>query len=239
MDGSVRPGEGEARPSVLSPVAQESTITIIARLLREAVATGEFEPGQQLTEAALAATFGVSRGPLREAMQRLTQEGLLVSHRNRGLFVMELDEPTIRDIYLARCAVERTAVRTIVESGRGPEAAALLDLVEEMRAFGDDPAGEAVAALDMTFHQSLVELSDSPRLVLMHGTLLTQVRLCLAWMQGSYESVTHRAAEHQGIAAALVAGDATLADERLMAHMEDGLRRLLAMTQPRATVRDT
>jgi len=215
----------------LDPIVQDSTPTIIARRLRAAVASGEFRPGQQLTEAALAASLGVSRGPLREAMQRLTQEGLLVSHRNRGLFVMELDEPTIRDIYLARGAVERTAVRATIDAGRGTEADELLGFAEEMRAFEDDPANPAVSALDMKFHEVLVALSGSPRLVLMHDTLLTQVRLCLAWMQASYDTIDYRVSEHAGIARAILAGDAELADRLLTAHMDDGLRRVLSVVQ--------
>lgn len=221
-----------ARPAASSPeqVARESTSTVIARQLREAVASGEFQPGQQLTEASLAARYGVSRGPLREAMQRLTQEGLLVGHRNRGLFVMELDEPTIRDIYLARSAVERAATRRAVErAATGAEA--LLEIVDAMRAYADDPADPAVSGLDMRFHEQLVDLSGSPRLVLMHGSLLTQVRLCLAWMQGSYDTVDYRVTEHAGIAEAILAGDADLADRLLVDHMDDGLRRVLEMTR--------
>jgi DNA-binding GntR family transcriptional regulator len=219
--------------SSLGPILQDSTPSIIARRLRDAVAHGEFQPGQQLTEATLAASFGVSRGPLREAMQRLTQEGLLVSHRNRGLFVMELDEPTIRDIYLARAAIERTAVRQAVELGAGSDAEALIEVVEEMRAYEDRPTHPAVSALDMRFHEQLVALSRSPRLILMHGTLLTQVRLCLARMQGTYDSVDYRVAEHADIARAIVAGDADLADRLLCAHMDDGLRRVLASVHGR------
>jgi DNA-binding GntR family transcriptional regulator len=214
--------------SSLTPIPRDSTPSIIAGRLRDAVAQGEFRPGQQLTEATLAASFGVSRGPLREAMQRLTQEGLLVSHRHRGLFVMELDEPTIRDIYLARAAIERTAVRQAVELGAGAEAEALIAVVEEMRGYEDRPSHPDVSALDMRFHEQLVALSRSPRLMLMHGTLLTQVRLCLAWMQQTYDSVEYRATEHADIARAIVAGDAALADQLLCAHMDDGLRRVLA-----------
>ena len=217
--------------SSLGPIVQDSTPTIIARRLREAVASGEFTPGQQLQEASLAARLGVSRGPLREAMQRLTQEGLLVSHRNRGLFVMMLDEATIRDIYLARGAIERTAVSTIVTSGWRTDATALLEVVDEMTAYDDDPANPDVSALDMRFHELLVGMSRSPRLILMHGTLLTQVRLCLAWMQGSYDTIDYRVREHADIARAILDGDPDLADRLLMAHMDDGLRRVLEMVQ--------
>ena len=94
-----------------------------------------------------------------------------------------------------------------------------------------DPSAPAVSALDMTFHEVLVALSRSPRLVLMHGTLLTQVRLCLAWMQRSYTTIDYRVEEHLGIARAIEAGDAELADRLLSEHMDDGLRRLLPVVQ--------
>ena len=73
-----------------SRLTQESTPSIIADKLRQAIGHGELKPGAQLGEADLARKLGVSRGPLREGMQRLTQEGLLVSIRNRGLFVIDM-----------------------------------------------------------------------------------------------------------------------------------------------------
>ncbi|MDN5574145.1 MAG: GntR family transcriptional regulator, partial [Micrococcales bacterium] len=64
-------------PAALNPVVQESTPALIARQLRRAIGEGELAPGQQLNEAALSRSLGVSRGPLREGLQRVTQEGLL------------------------------------------------------------------------------------------------------------------------------------------------------------------
>lgn len=215
------------RRATLAPIVQDSTPALIAARLREAVATGAFVPGQQMFESALARELGVSRGPLREAMQRLTQEGLLVGHRNRGLFVMDLDEEAVRDMYLARAAVERAAVGHVIASGRGPEATCLLDVVEAMRAFVDDRDDPGLSELDMRFHERLVALAASPRLTRMHGTLLTQVRLCLVRMQGTYETIEHRIAEHGGLARAIVDGDAPRADRLLAEHMEDGERRVL------------
>ena len=69
---------GPAMTSFIGPLVQESTPSIIADKLRQAIAHGELKPGAQLGEAELARKLGVSRGPLREGMQRLTQEGLLV-----------------------------------------------------------------------------------------------------------------------------------------------------------------
>lgn len=63
---------------------------------------GPIHPGEQLTEASIAAAFQVSRGPVREALKRLTEQGLLVSERNRGVFVPILSDEDVRDIYRLR-----------------------------------------------------------------------------------------------------------------------------------------
>ncbi|AKT50745.1 GntR family transcriptional regulator [Arsenicicoccus sp. oral taxon 190] len=206
----------------LAPIVQDSTPSLIAARLREAIATGVLGPGEQLGETALAASFGVSRGPLREAMQRLTQEGLLVSHRNRGLFVMELDPGEIRDMYLAREALERAAVEQIVGSGLAPEAASLLDIVSEMR--GAEPEGAASA--DMRWHVALVRLARSPRLRSMHASMITQIRMCLTRMGDTYDGAERRADEHEQITRAILAEDLPRADALLREHMRDGLDRL-------------
>lgn len=214
-------------PLELAPIQQDTTPTLIARQLRDAIAGGRFVPGQQLLETSLAQSLGVSRGPLREAMQRLTQEGLLISHRNRGLFVMDLDESTVRDTYLARAAVERAAVEHLIDRGHNDRAVALVELATRMEQFRTDPSSDEVSALDLRFHEKLVELSGSPQLRRMHQTLLTQVRMCLSNMRTTYDSIDDRVEEHRALADAIVAGDSDRAVRLLREHMDDGMKRLL------------
>jgi DNA-binding GntR family transcriptional regulator len=214
-------------PLDLAPIQQDSTPTIIARQLRDAIGTGRFAPGEQLLETSVAQSLGVSRGPLREAMQRLTQEGLLISHRNRGLFVMDLDESTVRDTYLARAAVERAAIEHLIDSGHNDRATALVDLATRMEQFRTDPSSDQVSVLDLRFHEKLVELSGSPQLQRMHQTLLTHMRMCLSNMRATYDSIDDRVEEHRALAAAIVSGDSERAVSLLRDHMDDGLTRLL------------
>lgn len=206
----------------LRPVTQPSTASMIAEQLREAIAAGAFAPGDQLAETALATAFGVSRGPLREALQRLAQEGILVGRRNRGIFVIDLDDSVIDDIYLARSAIERAAVEIIIERDRA-RARELLTYVEAMR--GDDP--EQAQSADLDFHVALVRLSGSERLRRMHETLITQIRMCLNRMQPSYDDgEPKRAEEHAAVANAIIAGDTIAADVLIREHMHDGLARI-------------
>jgi DNA-binding GntR family transcriptional regulator len=216
------------RSRVLEPLVQESTPAIIARQLRNAIASGDFPPGCQLTESGLAAELGVSRGPLREAMQRLTQEGLLVSHRNRGLFVITMDDDDIRDMYVARTAVERAALEQVILRTPDEAAGVLAACVADMERYVDDPNGPQIADADMAFHHALVELSGSSRLSRLHETILVETRMCLGAMRGTYVSAQERIAEHGRIVEAIAARDMKLADEVMIDHMRDGLNRIIS-----------
>lgn len=210
----------------IGPVDRESTPSIIARKLREAIAHGELQPGTQLGEADLARELGVSRGPLREAMQRLTQEGLLISIRNRGLFVIELTDDDVYDIYVARTAVERAAAAEIFR--RDPVAAGkrLSSIIKKMEKASDRLDGEKIGAADLEFHEELVRMAQSPRLSRMHHTLLTETRMCVTALQETYPAPDDRVPEHNEIADAFVAGDAELVDRLLIEHMRDAVVRL-------------
>ena len=214
------------RQQVVDPVDQESTAGMVASRVREAIARGDIEPGAQLGEAEYAARLGVSRGPLREGLQRLTQEGLLVSYRNRGLFVIEMDPETIKDIYLARDAVERAAAAKVHETDPEAAADALQRVVEEMAeaARAGDIGG--ISEADAAFHQVLVDQAASPRLARIHDTLRIETRMCIRAMESTYTYDDARVGEHQDIARSFRRGDPLLTDRLLVAHMRDAVERL-------------
>lgn len=209
----------------LEPLVRESTPSIIADKIRDAIGHGDLPAGAQLYEAELARTLGVSRGPLREGLQRLTQEGLLVSIRNRGVFVIEMTPDNVSDMYAVRSAVERAAVTMIIRQ-RDPQAASksLTRICEEMaRAEGVDGRSE----WDISFHEELVALSESPRLKRVHRTVITETRMCIHALATSYALSDDRVAEHQAIADAIGAGDPEAADRLMVEHMDDALARLV------------
>jgi DNA-binding GntR family transcriptional regulator len=211
----------------IEPLVQQSTPSIIADKLRQAIGHGELPAGSQLFEAELARELGVSRGPLREGMQRLTQEGLLIAIRNRGVFVIEMTPENVRDMYVARGAVERAAAAQVL-AGDEREAASgvLLGVVDTMVRAAASKQIAKMSEADMNFHSTLVALAKSPRLSRMHDTLLTETRMCIIALEDSYRFSDGRVAEHRDIAEALRAGDAALTDRLLLEHMEDAVRRL-------------
>ncbi|WP_026360853.1 GntR family transcriptional regulator [Amycolatopsis nigrescens] len=210
----------------IEPVSRESTAGIIARQLRDAIMNGSLQPGAQLGESELAAQFQVSRGPLREAMQRLVSEGLLRSERHRGLFVIDLEPGDVYDIYSARSAVERAAAIRIMRGDRELVAAELDETVRAMAAAADEDDPTALSEADLKFHEALIAASGSPRLVRMARTLLIETRMCLSELQRTYQAVEERVTEHNQIIDAIRAGDEEAVLTLLEAHMEDAVQRL-------------
>lgn len=210
----------------IEPVSRESTAAIIARQLRDAIMSGALRPGTQLGEADLAARFQVSRGPLREAMQRLVSEGLLRSERHRGLFVIDLEPGDVYDIYASRAAIERSAAIRIMRGDRVGAIEALDEVLAVMREAAARADSDAVSESDLRFHEALVRASGSRRLVRMARTLLIETRMCLAKLQRTDPSADDRVAEHIDIVAAIRAGDEQRVLALLDAHMEDAVARL-------------
>ncbi|RZS36550.1 DNA-binding GntR family transcriptional regulator [Herbihabitans rhizosphaerae] len=221
-------GQGE-----LEPVARQSTAEIIAEQLRSAIMYGSLEAGAQLGEADLAARFGVSRGPLREAMQRLVQEGLLRAEPHRGLFVISLEAEDVRDVYNARLAIERMACQLIMEGDRSAAVAELTAAMEGLKVAAKSRDRIAMSDADQEFHETLVRLSGNSRLERMAHTLLVETRLCLDALQKRYPAPHDLVAEHRILVEAIAAGDTGGLLLLIEKHMADAVLRL---NLPQSTV---
>ncbi|GAB3736452.1 GntR family transcriptional regulator [Nocardiopsis nanhaiensis] len=217
-------------PGQLRPVPRRSTAELIADQLRSAIMYGSLSPGDQLGEAELAGQLGVSRGPLREAMQRLVQEGLLRSERHRGLFVRELAPEDVRDIYVARLAVERTACQLIMRGNRGEALARLTPALGRLAEATSGADRGAMSDADQEFHQTLVSCAGNSRLERMAQTLLVETRMCLTVMQEVYPEPGELLDEHQRILDAIVDGAEDRLLELIESHMVDTVDRINAET---------
>ena len=211
-----------------APLRRPSTPELIAERLREAITRGRLAPGQQLGEAGLAAQFEVSRGPLREAMQRLVAEGLLRSERHRGIFVVELTDDDVRDVYRARQGIERASVTEVLRGDTAAVTARLTRVIDAMRTAARRRDSVAMADLDQEFHEVLVESAGSPRVLRAMRTLLSETRILLGELEGAYPDLREQVAEHEVLRDAISAGDRPLAVRLLDEHMDDAVCRLLA-----------
>lgn len=220
---------------MFAPLSRQSTAELIAERLREAITRGRLQPGQQLGEVGLAAQFGVSRGPLREAMQRLVAEGLLRSERNRGIFVIELTDNDVRDVYRARKAIERVAVVEALRDDAGAAWARLGAPVDAMRIAARWRDRVAMADADQQFHEVLIDCAGSPRLRRVMRTLLLETRILLGELEAAYPDLREQVTEHVALRDAIGAGDEAAAVRLIDEHLDDAVRRLLDRRAAAAT----
>ena len=216
----------------LAPINAETTVSVIARRLREAISSGVYAPGTRLTEQDIAEQLNVSRGPLREAIQRLVQEGIVTSIPNRGAFVKDLDNQGIADLYVARFACESAALRLLVANPDALQIDRLSELIDQLKNALKESDWQLAGELDLAFHEALVVAASNPHLIRMFDTLKVETMLCLARMGPQYPEEEMLADEHESLLRAIKSGDIDEAISELRGHMADGADRLSGVSLP-------
>jgi len=186
--------------------------------LRQAIFSGRFRPGDRLLEGELAASLGISRTPLREAMQRLEAEGLLTAAPRRGLVVTELERDEIAALYAVREVLEGLAGSLAAQHASSPEIDAMRELLDrQARASKHD--AESLAQLNKQFRE-LVHLASRNKFLI--SALETLEIPVAALPSPAFATSGHGAAAHRDHAELLKAiekRDSERAAELSSAHM--------------------
>jgi len=189
----------------------------IATHLRREVLSGQLAEGEPLREQKLAERFGVSRGPIRDALLQLTKEGLLVARQNRGVWVRQRPHEAIRPLVVElRRQVESFALERIFEQ-IGPDD--LLFWEENLEHFRNACKQGDMAAIvehDMAFHRSMVEKVEDEGLLAIWLPIVTHMMLPYSRHQSLMESY----GEHRGIVEAIEAEDMPTAVRRLKENIQ-------------------
>ncbi|MGK7653547.1 GntR family transcriptional regulator [Roseovarius sp. B08] len=185
-------------------------------LILEAIDTGDYKPGDRLVESDLAERFGVSRTPIREALQRLETQSLL-TRDGRSLIVSSLDHNQLAELYVVRAELEGLAANLAARHAAPEEVRVLRDMVTDDRALIDDP--KAMARANRRFHKQIHLASHNRFLVqqldLVHRSMALMATTSLAAMGRPEDAL----AEHDAIVTAIENGDAEAAGEALRAHI--------------------
>ena len=185
-------------------------------LILEAIDIGTYRPGDRLVESELAERFGVSRTPIREALQRLETQSLL-TRDGRSLIVAALDHNQLAELYVVRSELEALAARLAATHATIEEKNVLRDMVEEDRKLIGDPA--ALSRTNRRFHKMIHLASHNRYLVqqldLVYRTMALMAETSLA-IEGRSETAV---AEHDRIVTAIEASDGDAAQEALRAHI--------------------
>lgn len=210
-------------PGSFTEINVRSTAEQIADQLRRAILYGSVQSGASLTEVDVAQRFGVSRGPIREAMQRLLQEGLLVRTSSRAVRVVSFSDSDMKDVYFARRAVEHAAVEAILDHDPAAAVAALNAILDQMLVAAKADDLTTFTTMDVDFHNTLVRHAGSVRLLRMQSTLLVEAHMCMVRLERKYADPIAAVAEHRLIVDALAARDRAAARHAVDSHMDNAI----------------
>lgn len=218
------PGAGAALPNLLAPGARigrevdrrRPIVPQIYEALRDAIVRVALLPGQAISETELATTFGVSRTPIREALIRLADEGLIDIYPQAGTFISRIDLAAVREAQFVRQTLETAvALKAVAASAGGTAFERVLE--RQARAIGDGDFGRFFAA-DEDFHRQVFELAGHGatwRLVQAAKSHLDRVRQL---ERPAEVTLLEMLRQHRAIAAAITAGDADAVIEVVREH---------------------
>lgn len=155
--------------------APKSLATLVAQRLREAIIDGEFALGEMIPEETLAASFGVSRTPVREALNQLQLAGLVVIRPQRGSYVFEPTEADIAAICEFRCLLEPRAAELAYRHAREATAAALQAAISEMEEARAARDAVRYGRADTRLHEAFFEHCGNPYMQAAYATAATKI----------------------------------------------------------------
>ena len=191
--------------------------------LEEEILTGKLARGEQLRESALAKKYDASRTPVRAALTRLADDGLIELLANKGATVVGITDEDIVDIYSMRMRLEGLAARLAAErmsEGEKKDLSELLDLYEFYTDRGNCDKREE---LDSAFHRTIFDASGSRHLSKILKDLHKHIKAYRRFSLSSSERAEMALEEHKGILKAIEKGDAEEAERLTVIHISAAL----------------
>lgn len=203
--------------------------------MKEMILKGRVRPGERLSESRLSEKLGVSRTPLREALMKLEEEGLVVGQRNLGYVVADFDIKTACDLLHVRAALDACAAELACETATQEDLEEIREIIRQMIAFQDKKrASTANVAHDLDLglriHKVIAGATRNEPLIRMTEQVYQQLQMAL-WLEVLFHEFEKEGLEqHIAIADAVIARDPEAAGKAARAHV---MARLSNMTRVR------
>lgn len=195
------PGEPRTRRR-MTPVPRQKLADLAYDAIRDSITAGDFAMGERLVETRLASELGMSRAPVREALRRLLEEGLVIERAHHGMFVRSFDGAEIVDLYNARVALETAALRLFVRCGSS--TAPLREQIERRRQAVAEGRFTDVVAADFALHDELMLGSGNAVLYDLFRKIAAQTLIAIALSDAAMPEFVD---EHVPVVEALERGD--------------------------------
>lgn len=190
--------------------------------IRRAIFQGKIKAGDRLREVDMSKQMGVSRGPIREAMRTLEQEGLLFSQPYKETMVAEITEEEVTEVLIPiRLTIEQFAIRKSLPHLEAAHVERLREIIESMKAGARQQDLIKMVDCDLAFHEYLVKLSGLPNLIGTWTSIYNRTRLHFIMQGQSYDDLNDMCAEHETLLDTIAGGDTAAVAEALKYHIVD------------------
>lgn len=188
--------------------------------IKQAIITGNLAPGDRLREADIAAQMGISRGPVREAFNRLAQEGLIHSHPYRETVVAEMNPEQTEEIYVPiRRTLETYAAQHAHEKLTDQDYTRLEELIREMETACRDENLDQLTSLDMQFHSFLIESTGNATIQALWNIIITKIHARLLYQGIHHDRLEVVPTQHLEYLSFIRAHDTEQIREHLVTHI--------------------
>jgi DNA-binding GntR family transcriptional regulator len=200
----------------------------VADQLRDLIRDGAYAPGARLVERAIARELGTSHIPVREALARLAEEGLVVRLPRRGARVAELSPRLLEEISSVRVVLEQFVCTRVLERWTASAHAELAALARRMTTAAERGSTKTVGELDVRFHETLWQLADHELLLEVAGGLRGRIERFLRAANAALapEELRQHAASHVELVELLASGDEAAVAAAMRRHIEVGAERV-------------
>jgi DNA-binding GntR family transcriptional regulator len=210
------------------PLPDQSLSDAVVDRIRAAIWSGVYAPGDRLVERRLAHEFGISHIPLREALARLTEEGLVEKLPRRGARVASLTPRMLEEVSSLRVVLEQFVVRRLKDRFTNDAHAELQVIVDHMVEAAEKHDLVRVHELDQQFHQRLWELTDHALLVELAAQMRSRTSHFYRAAAASLgpDEVRRHADSHQQLLDVIASGDRRAAERAMQQHVEQAAQRI-------------
>lgn len=199
----------------------------VSTLLVRELIFGRLQPGQRINEAELARQLGISRNPIREAIRRLEERGLLVAVPRKGTFVRTFLHSDIDEIFSFRIVVERFAMEQALPQMTDPDIDRIAGFVDAMVAAANANDEIALVENDLAFHLEICRLSKNRQTLHAFTNIQAEVQMLITMAERQFESQMAAAVDHWPIVEALRTRNPQKAMDAIRDHIRDSWRHLL------------
>lgn len=208
-------------PDIQSRLADDVYDQILSAIVK-----GDIAPGERLIQEKIASQINISRTPVREALLRLEQEGILEISGRKGFSIREISEQEVRQIYVVREAIEGYAARIVAEH-KVPEQLAAIKSAVDAELLEDTTDVEVDFRINRAIHRTIVEQTGNPMLLDMFDRVWGRGISLWLFAATRGEQVPLEPVEHQTLFKAISTASPEAAQEAMITHIRDGLDRHL------------